>query len=106
MNREQLLRYTPAIALLSMAFVCAAQTQTKPAQKNPQDATQQQSTAKQASSRKQSEGERIFAQNCSRCHTPPDGFSPRISGTVVRHMRVRASLSEHDEQELLRFFNP
>ncbi len=53
-----------------------------------------------------SEGERIFAQNCSRCHNAPDGFSPRISGTIVRHMRVRAQLSKHDEEELLRFFNP
>jgi cytochrome c5 len=54
----------------------------------------------------QDEGQRVFEQNCSRCHTAPDGFSPRISGTVVRHMRVRASLSQHDEQELLRFLNP
>jgi cytochrome c5 len=54
----------------------------------------------------QDEGQRIFEQNCSRCHTAPDGFSPRISGTVIRHMRVRASLSQHDEQELLRFLNP
>ena len=53
-----------------------------------------------------SEVERAFAENCSRCHTAPDGFPPRISGTVVRHMRVRASLSERDEQALLRFFNP
>jgi cytochrome c5 len=52
------------------------------------------------------EGQRVFDQNCSRCHTAPEGFSSRISGTVVRHMRVRASLSEHDEQELLRFLNP
>jgi len=52
------------------------------------------------------EGERIFAQNCSRCHNAPDGFSSRISGTVLRHMRVRASLSKHDEEELMRFFNP
>jgi cytochrome c5 len=68
------------------------------------------SAASQAAQRKQpashSEGERIFAQNCSRCHNAPDGFSPRISGTVVRHMRVRAQLSQHDEQELLRFLNP
>ncbi len=54
----------------------------------------------------QDEGQRVFEQNCSRCHTAPDGFSSRISGTVVRHMRVRAPLSEHDEQELLRFLNP
>ena len=53
-----------------------------------------------------SEGQRIFEQNCSRCHNAPEGFSPRISGTIVRHMRVRASLSKHDEEELLHFLNP
>jgi hypothetical protein len=52
------------------------------------------------------EGDRIFQQNCSRCHWAPDGFSSRISGTIVRHMRARAALSPHDEQELLRFLNP
>jgi cytochrome c5 len=52
------------------------------------------------------EGERIFQQQCSRCHNAPEGFSPRISGTIVRHMRVRASLSRHEEEELLRYFNP
>jgi cytochrome c2 len=51
------------------------------------------------------EGARVFAQNCARCHRSPDGFSSRISGTIVRHMRVRANLSQHDEQVLLRYFN-
>jgi len=54
----------------------------------------------------QDDGQRVFQQHCSRCHTAPDGFSPRISGTIVRHMRVRASLSGQEEEELLRFFNP
>jgi cytochrome c5 len=54
----------------------------------------------------QDEGQRVFEQNCSRCHTAPSSFSPRISGTIVRHMRVRASLSRHDEKALLQFFNP
>jgi cytochrome c5 len=53
-----------------------------------------------------SAGERVFKQNCSRCHDAPQSFSPRISGTVVRHMRVRASLSEQDEKAILRFLNP
>ena len=57
-------------------------------------------------SQPEGEGDRIFQQNCSRCHWAPDGFSSRISGTIVRHMRVRASLSQHDEEELLRFLNP
>ena len=51
-------------------------------------------------------GGRVFAQNCSRCHATPDGFAPRISGTVVMHMRVRAALSRDDAQALLRFLNP
>jgi cytochrome c5 len=53
-----------------------------------------------------SDGERKFEQNCSRCHNAPESFSPRISGTIVRHMRVRASLSRQDEQDILRFLNP
>jgi cytochrome c5 len=53
-----------------------------------------------------SNGQRVFEQNCSRCHSDPDGFSSHISGTIARHMRVRASLSKKDEQELLRFLNP
>jgi cytochrome c5 len=52
------------------------------------------------------DGEHVFQQQCSRCHNTPEGFSPRISGTIVRHMRVRASLSQSDEQKLLRFLNP
>ncbi len=51
-------------------------------------------------------GQRIFNENCSRCHAAPEGFSPRIASTIVRHMRVRASLSKHDAEELMRFFNP
>ena len=54
----------------------------------------------------QNEGERVFAQNCSRCHTSPDGFSSHISGTITMHMRVRASLSQRDAKELFRFLNP
>jgi hypothetical protein len=59
-----------------------------------------------ASQQHQDDGQRIFEQNCARCHNAPEGFSPRIAGTIVRHMRVRASLSKQEEEELLRFFNP
>ena len=51
------------------------------------------------------EGERVFEQNCARCHNAPDGFSPRITGTIVQHMRVRANLSAHEEKVLLHYFN-
>ena len=54
----------------------------------------------------QIDGDKVFQQNCARCHTVPESFSPRISGTIIRHMRVRAGLSAQDEKALLRFLNP
>lgn len=51
-------------------------------------------------------GQKVFDQNCSRCHNAPEGFSPTISGTIAMHMRVRANLSDSDYQALLRFLNP
>jgi cytochrome c5 len=106
MRQKRLLGFTLATAAFITPFVAALQAQSKPALQSPPPTDQNQSAATHTTSKFHSEGERIFAQNCSRCHTAPDGFSPRISGTVVRHMRVRASLSQHDEQELLRFLNP
>lgn len=106
MNRERPLQYAAAIALMCLAVAAAAQTQQSKPTQNDQHTAKQQSTAMHPSNQKQSDGQRVFEQNCARCHTPPDGFSPRISGTIVLHMRVRASLSEHDVQELERFLNP
>jgi mono/diheme cytochrome c family protein len=51
-------------------------------------------------------GQRAFEANCGRCHNPPQGFSPRITGTVLRHMRERALLSPQDERDLLKFLAP
>ena len=51
-------------------------------------------------------GEFVFAHYCIRCHTPPEGFSPRISQTVAMHMRVRANLGNDDYQALVHFLNP
>lgn len=62
--------------------------------------------SKAASAEHESRGQQVFEQNCSRCHNAPEGFPQQISGTIARHMRVRASLSEADYKALLRFFNP
>lgn len=51
-------------------------------------------------------GERAFKANCSRCHYAPDALNPRITGTVIRHMRVRANLSAADERAILHYLNP
>jgi cytochrome c5 len=54
----------------------------------------------------QPDGERVFKQNCARCHDAPQGFPRQVSGTIVRHMRVRASLSAEDVKALMQFMNP
>jgi cytochrome c553 len=51
-------------------------------------------------------GERAFQANCGRCHNPPEQLSPRITGTVLRHMRERALLSPQDERDILKFLTP
>lgn len=52
------------------------------------------------------QGERKFRENCSRCHNAPEDLPPRITGTVLLHMRVRASLSEADQKAILRYLAP
>lgn len=51
-------------------------------------------------------GERKFQENCSRCHTAPEQLPPRITETIVMHMRVRASLSDADAKDILRYLSP
>lgn len=51
-------------------------------------------------------GQRKFDANCGRCHSVPEQLSPALTGTVVRHMRVRASLSAQDEKDILKFLAP
>ena len=51
-------------------------------------------------------GELKFHQNCGRCHNAPQELSPRTSGTVMMHMRVRASLSEADAKAILHYLAP
>ena len=47
------------------------------------------------------EGERRFHANCGRCHAAPQKFPPRMMGTILRHMRVRATITEEDRRLIL-----
>jgi mono/diheme cytochrome c family protein len=84
---------------LAAAFAVAQATGSQPAPKaNPGSQKAQAGGADR--------GQQVFKQNCARCHNSPEGFSPSISGTISRHMRVRAGLSDEDYQALLKYFNP
>jgi len=106
MNQRDLLAAVAALGAIFSPLLLTLQAQSQAATQTSVQTSKKQTASAHSQQQYQSEGERVFEQNCSRCHTAPDGFSPRISGTIVRHMRVRASLSQHDAQELLRFLNP
>ncbi|HEY2469595.1 MAG TPA: hypothetical protein VGI45_17370 [Terracidiphilus sp.] len=89
------------IAVVAIPAFSASGPAHKPDAQAPQKQTSQTPPATA-----QSVGERKFNQNCSRCHRAPEGFSPHISGTILKHMRVRASLSQQDVRDILHFLNP
>lgn len=100
--------------LMGCCLAIAAAQNSQPAQgaQQPGAAAAKQSSGTQAKAAATTnpamvtEGEQKFQQNCSRCHNAPEQLSPRISGTVVMHMRVRASLSEADARAILHYLAP
>ncbi|MGA8142985.1 MAG: cytochrome c [Candidatus Acidiferrales bacterium] len=49
------------------------------------------------------EGEKRFRANCGRCHAAPHKFPPRMMATIVRHMRVRATITDEDMRLILEY---
>jgi mono/diheme cytochrome c family protein len=91
----------PAVLLLGSLLTWAQ------AARSPRDKGQAPSpSAQHATATATNPGERAFRGNCGRCHNPPEQLSPRITGTVLRHMRERALLSPKDERDILRYLNP
>ena len=52
---------------------------------------------------RRAEGEQRFRTNCARCHAAPHKFPPRMMATIVRHMRVRATITD-DDMKLILFY--
>ncbi|MGZ4819873.1 MAG: c-type cytochrome [Terriglobales bacterium] len=49
------------------------------------------------------EGEKRFRTNCGRCHQPPHKYPPRMMATFIRHMRVRATITDEDMRFILAY---
>jgi mono/diheme cytochrome c family protein len=82
-----------ASAVVSSAVVSSAAT--PPTAVSP--------TAAQNSAAVRVEGEKRFRTNCGRCHMPPHKFPPRMMATIVRHMRVRALITDEDMRYILAY---
>ena len=92
------------VALLALTIsTTLVFAQTSPA---PKPAVAAKPAAKPDTTKPTDVGQRKFDANCGRCHSFPEQLSPSITGTVVRHMRLRANLSAEDEKDILRFLAP
>jgi mono/diheme cytochrome c family protein len=60
-------------------------------------------TTAQTSAAIRDEGEKRFHTNCGRCHMAPHKFPPRMMATFVRHMRVRALITDEDMRYILAY---
>lgn len=47
------------------------------------------------------QGEQRFRANCGRCHAAPQKFPARMMATILRHMRVRATITAEDRRLIL-----
>jgi cytochrome c5 len=97
-----------AIALLAVAAAALGQPNPahKPATRRTLTQIVKQTPQGESAQVHSDAGERVFQANCGRCHSAPEQFSPSISGTILRHMRVRANLSAEDERAILRYIAP
>jgi cytochrome c5 len=99
--KKTLMRLTLMASITSTTLVLA-QAATTP----KSDSTPAKQAVKAASANQPDVGQRKFEANCGRCHSAPEQLSPSLTGTVVRHMRVRANLSAQDEKDILKFLAP
>jgi mono/diheme cytochrome c family protein len=75
---------------------------------SPTPATQTSATAKAAPDAAEEramrlEGEKRFRTNCGRCHQAVHKFPPRVMAAAIRHMRVRAMITDEDMRLILRY---
>lgn len=94
--------YFQLTALLGAIIVSAVLACAEPPGKNGSSATPAAAvvTPEQADTMRL-EGEKRFRANCGRCHMAPHKYSPRVMATAVRHMRVRATITEEDMRYIL-----
>ena len=92
---RQLRAFSLACAMALAPGLCA---QVAP---DPAQPAAQTEPADQVNQKWMVEGQKRYLTNCGRCHQSPRQFSPREMATAVRHMRVRAMLTEQDMNYLL-----
>ena len=87
---------TAVLMLVSVVYAAAPPRKSESASTHPPAAH----SATEADA-KLIDGEQRFRANCGRCHAAPQKFPPRMMATIVRHMRVRATITDEDMRLVL-----
>jgi cytochrome c5 len=93
--RIRIIFLTTLLALLTVAFAMA-----QPRKKDSSASSVVTNSDADADAMR-AEGEQRFRANCGRCHAAPQKFPPRMMATIVRHMRVRATITDQDMRLVL-----
>jgi cytochrome c5 len=88
--------------VVSLALLASAGTAGKSSDKDAASASAPANAAVQDDPMR-FEGEKRFHANCGRCHSAPPRFAPRMMATIVRHMRVRATITDDDMHMILHY---
>ena len=89
------------VLMLNLGWAGAQQTH-KVVARNQQAAA---ASAEEQEEAQLAEGEKRFRTDCGRCHMAPHKFPPRMMATIVRHMRVRALITDEDMKLILRYMS-
>ena len=102
MNKNRGLKLAIAVLLCTLALVSYVFAGA-PARKNDsaKDATSTPVVRAADADGMRIQGEQRFRANCGRCHAAPQKFPPRMMATVLRHMRVRATITDQDMRLVL-----
>ncbi len=92
------LRTVVPVVLFALAFACAGFAGAPAAKK---DAAPVPVVQNADADSMRIQGEQRYHANCGRCHAAPQKFPPRMMATVLRHMRVRATITAEDRRLIL-----
>jgi hypothetical protein len=57
----------------------------------------------EAGTKKAIDPDEAYKNNCMRCHSAVRQYPPRMTATIVIHMRVRANLAAEETQAILQY---
>jgi len=97
------IKFGIAALLLASAIFLGLAANARSASKDAKESTGAAPAASAQDETMRLEGEKRFRSNCGRCHTAPPKFPPRMMATIVRHMRVRATITDQDMRLILRY---